>query len=45
MASNGVATTPTIEERDALTIAAATLPPAIDVKAMDACTVEGTKVM
>ena len=44
MASSGVATTPTIEESEALTIAAATLPPAIEVNAIDACTVEGTKV-
>ena len=44
IANSGVATTPTMLDSDALTIAPATLPPAIEVNAMDACTVEGTSV-
>ena len=43
MASSGVATTPTIEESEALTIAAATLPPAIEVNAIEACHGRGHK--
>ncbi len=41
--SSGVTKTPSRFENDALTIAPATLPRAIDVNAMDDCTVDGTR--
>lgn len=41
--SNGVSATPRMLDSDALTIAAETLPRAIDVNAIDDCTVEGTR--
>ena len=43
IASNGVITTPRTLEAVAATIAAATLPPASEVKVIDDCTVEGTR--
>ena len=39
--SSGVSTTPRMFDREALTIAAGTLPCAIEVKAIDDCTVDG----
>ena len=42
-ASSGVATTPSMLDSDALTMAAGTLPCAIEVNAMEDCTVEGTR--
>ena len=44
MTNAGVATTPSTLLADALTIAPATLPRAIDVNATDDCTVDGTSV-
>ena len=40
-ASNGVTNMPIMLEAEALQSAAGTLPPAIDVNATDACTVDG----
>ena len=40
---SGVSTTPSMFDSDALTIAAGTLPWAIDVNAIDDCTVDGTR--
>jgi hypothetical protein len=44
IASKGVRKTPSRLDADALTIAPATLPRAIEVKLMELCTVEGHKV-
>ncbi|OBH04498.1 hypothetical protein A5696_04800 [Mycobacterium sp. E2699] len=41
--SSGVSTTPRMLDNDALTMAADTWPRAIDVNAMDDCTVDGTR--
>ncbi|SHX00483.1 Uncharacterised protein [Mycobacteroides abscessus subsp. abscessus] len=41
--NTGVMKTPNIFETDALTTAAATLPRAIDVNAIEDCTVEGNR--
>lgn len=41
--SSGVSTTPRMFDSDALTIAAGTLPCAIDVNAIEDCTVDGTR--
>jgi hypothetical protein len=41
--SSGVSTTPRMLDSDALTIAADTLPWAIDVNAIEDCTVDGTR--
>ena len=41
--SSGVSTTPTMLDNDALTIAAETWPRAIEVNAIDDCTVDGTR--
>ena len=40
---SGVSTTPRMLDSDALTIAAGTLPLAIEVNAMEDCTVDGTR--
>ena len=44
IASRGVSTTPSRLDADALTIAPATLPRAIEVKLIELCTVEGHRV-
>ncbi|OBI49913.1 hypothetical protein A5705_00535 [Mycobacterium sp. E787] len=41
--SSGVSATPRMFDNDALTMAADTWPRAIDVNAMDDCTVDGTR--
>jgi hypothetical protein len=40
---SGVSTTPSMFDSDALTIAAGTLPCAIEVNAIEDCTVDGTR--
>ena len=42
-ARSGVSTTPSMFDSDALTIAAGTLPGAIEVNAIEDCTVDGTR--
>ena len=41
--NSGVSTTPSMLDNEALTMAAGTLPCAIDVNAIEDCTVDGTR--